>query len=207
MGLGPIARRRACCTSAAPGRFSAAPRVVIRDFATAALHRRRWSTPSAPRFGSGSSTRGRTSTRVCGCCCCRWPCSACLIQTGAEELVFRGYLQQQLAARFASPLIWMVLPALIFGAVHYDPATAGPNVWLDGGCRRDLWPRRRRPDRAHRQPRRGLGVSLRQQRGRPADPVAAGHHVGPGAVHHALRPPTTWSCCPAWCWPILRCWR
>lgn len=56
------------------------------------------------------------------------------IQTGAEELVFRGYLQQQLAARFASPLIWLVLPALIFGAVHYDPATAGSNVWLMMGA-------------------------------------------------------------------------
>ena len=30
-----------------------------------------------------------------------------LIQTGAEELVFRGYLQQQLAARFRSRLIWI----------------------------------------------------------------------------------------------------
>ena len=53
-----------------------------------------------------------------------------LVQTGAEELLFRGYLQQQLAARFASPLIWMVLPSLAFGAAHYDPATAGGNVWL-----------------------------------------------------------------------------
>jgi len=53
-----------------------------------------------------------------------------LIQTGAEELLFRGYLQQQLAARFRSPLIWMFLPALLFGAAHYDPQTAGGNVWL-----------------------------------------------------------------------------
>ncbi len=53
-----------------------------------------------------------------------------LIQTGAEELVFRGYLQQQLAARFRSPLIWMLLPSLIFGSLHYDPATAGDNTWL-----------------------------------------------------------------------------
>ncbi len=55
---------------------------------------------------------------------------ALLIQTGAEELVFRGYLMQQLAARFRSPLIWMVFPALIFGAVHFDPTTSGDNVWL-----------------------------------------------------------------------------
>jgi len=55
---------------------------------------------------------------------------AIAIQTGAEELLFRGYLQQQLAARFASPVIWAVLPALIFGLLHFDPATAGGNVWL-----------------------------------------------------------------------------
>ena len=52
-----------------------------------------------------------------------------LIQTGAEELAFRGYLQSQLAARFASPLVWMVLPSLIFGAMHVrgdaHPATLG----------------------------------------------------------------------------------
>jgi membrane protease YdiL (CAAX protease family) len=52
------------------------------------------------------------------------------VQTGAEELVFRGYLQQQLAARFRSPLIWMLVPSLAFGAAHYDPATSGGNLWL-----------------------------------------------------------------------------
>ncbi len=53
-----------------------------------------------------------------------------LLQTGAEELVFRGYLQQQLAARFRSPLMWLVLPGLVFGLVHFDPVTSGGNVWL-----------------------------------------------------------------------------
>lgn len=57
-----------------------------------------------------------------------------LVQTAAEELIFRGYLMQQLAARFRSPLIWMVLPSLAFGAVHYDPETAGANVWLMVGA-------------------------------------------------------------------------
>ncbi len=42
-------------------------------------------------------------------------------QTGAEELLFRGYLQQQLAARFRSPILWMVFPSLAFGLLHYDP--------------------------------------------------------------------------------------
>ncbi len=52
-----------------------------------------------------------------------------LVQTGAEELVFRGYLQQQLAARFRSPLVWMVLPSVLFGLVHYAPAEMGANTW------------------------------------------------------------------------------
>jgi membrane protease YdiL (CAAX protease family) len=53
-----------------------------------------------------------------------------LIQTGAEEAIFRGYLQQNLAARFASPLIWMGLPSVLFGLVHYAPETSGSNVWI-----------------------------------------------------------------------------
>lgn len=53
-----------------------------------------------------------------------------LVQTGAEELVFRGYLLQQLAARFRSPMVWLVVPSLLFGLVHYAPATTGPNTWI-----------------------------------------------------------------------------
>ena len=56
------------------------------------------------------------------------------LQTGAEELLFRGYLQQQLAARFASPLIWAVLPSLVFGALHFAPSEAGGNAWLVAGA-------------------------------------------------------------------------
>lgn len=55
---------------------------------------------------------------------------ALLIQTGTEELIFRGYLQQQLAARFRHPLIWIGLPAILFGLVHYDPQSNGGNAWL-----------------------------------------------------------------------------
>ncbi|MEM7641108.1 MAG: CPBP family intramembrane glutamic endopeptidase [Pseudomonadota bacterium] len=51
-----------------------------------------------------------------------------LIQTGAEELLFRGYLQTQLAARFRSPIVWMFLPGLLFGALHYAPSEFGPNA-------------------------------------------------------------------------------
>ncbi len=53
---------------------------------------------------------------------------AVMVQIGAEEILFRGYLQQQLAARFRSPLVWMVLPAILFGAGHYLPDSAGSNA-------------------------------------------------------------------------------
>ncbi|MDJ0858831.1 MAG: CPBP family intramembrane metalloprotease [Dinoroseobacter sp.] len=58
------------------------------------------------------------------------------IQTGAEELVFRGYLQQQLGARFNSFLIWGVLPSALFGVAHFEIASAGasaPYVALAAG--------------------------------------------------------------------------
>jgi membrane protease YdiL (CAAX protease family) len=53
-----------------------------------------------------------------------------LIQTGAEEAVFRGYLQGQLAARFAAPLVWMGVPTVLFGLAHYSPEAMGDNTWL-----------------------------------------------------------------------------
>lgn len=56
--------------------------------------------------------------------------SAILVQTASEEILFRGYIQQSLAARFRSPLVWMLLPALLFGFGHYQPAVAGGNVWI-----------------------------------------------------------------------------
>lgn len=46
---------------------------------------------------------------------------ALLIQVSAEEMLFRGYLQQQLAVRLRSPLFWMVLPSLGFGLLHFRP--------------------------------------------------------------------------------------
>ncbi len=53
---------------------------------------------------------------------------AVLIQSGAEEIFFRGYIQQQLAARFNAPIIWMVVPAVLFGLAHYNPGSAGSNA-------------------------------------------------------------------------------
>ncbi|RLJ52043.1 hypothetical protein BCF46_2271 [Litoreibacter meonggei] len=49
-----------------------------------------------------------------------WAIPLLFIQTTSEELVFRGYFQQQLAARFNNPIIWMVMPSLLFGLGHYD---------------------------------------------------------------------------------------
>lgn len=53
---------------------------------------------------------------------------AVLVQTSSEELLFRGYIQQSLAARFRSPLIWMGVPAILFGLGHYAPVVAGGNA-------------------------------------------------------------------------------
>jgi len=53
-----------------------------------------------------------------------------LIQVSAEELVFRGYLQPQLAARMRSPLAWMIVPSALFGLAHLDPVNAGSNAWI-----------------------------------------------------------------------------
>lgn len=47
------------------------------------------------------------------------------VQTAAEELLFRGYLLQQFAARSMSILGWSVLPSLLFGLAH--PTESG---WL-----------------------------------------------------------------------------
>ena len=53
------------------------------------------------------------------------------LQTSAEEVVFRGYLHQTLAARFAAPLVWLVLPTLLFTLIHWkDDALAIMNVAL-----------------------------------------------------------------------------
>lgn len=53
-----------------------------------------------------------------------------LVQTSAEELLFRGYLQHLFAARFRAAWIWILLPSLIFGSLHYDSGSFGPNAWL-----------------------------------------------------------------------------
>ncbi|MBL8577632.1 MAG: CPBP family intramembrane metalloprotease [Mesorhizobium sp.] len=51
------------------------------------------------------------------------------IQTSAEELLFRGYLQRGLAYLYRSPLVWGVLPTLIFTSLHWNPSSPlGMNI-------------------------------------------------------------------------------
>lgn len=58
--------------------------------------------------------------------------AALLIQVGTEEVVYRGYLQQELAARTRSRLVWMVLPSLWFGLAHVgNGSTFGESaLWM-----------------------------------------------------------------------------
>lgn len=55
---------------------------------------------------------------------------AVFIQTSAEEILFRGYIQQQIAARFQHPAIWILIPSVLFGLAHYAPETYGSNTWI-----------------------------------------------------------------------------
>ena len=45
------------------------------------------------------------------------------LQASGEELIFRGYILQQLGARFRSPLVWAFLPSFLFGMLHYSGGT------------------------------------------------------------------------------------
>ncbi|MBY6093074.1 CPBP family intramembrane glutamic endopeptidase [Maritimibacter alkaliphilus] len=58
--------------------------------------------------------------------------AALLVQTGSEELFYRGLLQQQIAARFAHPAAWLLLPNAVFALAHYengiDPTDAAQYV-------------------------------------------------------------------------------
>lgn len=50
---------------------------------------------------------------------------AILIQTTSEELLFRGYLQSQLAARLPQAWVWLTVPSVLFALGHYAPGTYG----------------------------------------------------------------------------------
>ncbi|WP_163847524.1 CPBP family intramembrane glutamic endopeptidase [Pseudooceanicola aestuarii] len=57
---------------------------------------------------------------------------ALLVQVSVEEAVFRGFLQNRMAARFRSRVLWLGLPALIFGVMHFDPRTVETAPFLIG---------------------------------------------------------------------------
>ncbi len=54
------------------------------------------------------------------------------VQATAEELVFRGYLLQQLAMRSRHWLVWAFLPSLAFAWLHHDPQLSFGNYWAAG---------------------------------------------------------------------------
>ncbi|KIC10622.1 CAAX protease [Leisingera sp. ANG-M1] len=56
--------------------------------------------------------------------------AAVLVQTGSEEILFRGYIQQALAARFRHPAVWLLAPSVLFALGHYLPSEAGENALL-----------------------------------------------------------------------------
>jgi membrane protease YdiL (CAAX protease family) len=42
------------------------------------------------------------------------------VQTSSEELLFRGYLLRGLAHRYSNPLVWGLIPGLIFTCLHWN---------------------------------------------------------------------------------------
>lgn len=48
-----------------------------------------------------------------------------LIQVSAEEMVFRGYLQSQIAATGAPTFLWIAIPSILFGLGHYQAELFG----------------------------------------------------------------------------------
>jgi membrane protease YdiL (CAAX protease family) len=56
-----------------------------------------------------------------------------LIQVSAEELIFRGYLQQQFAIWIENRWFYMLFPSLIFGLMHFD-GSMGMGVGLMVVC-------------------------------------------------------------------------
>ncbi len=49
---------------------------------------------------------------------------ATFVQTSAEEIVFRGYMMQTLAARFRNPWAWAFVPLVVFVLIHFDVASS-----------------------------------------------------------------------------------
>ncbi len=52
------------------------------------------------------------------------------IQAGTEELVFRGYLMQAVSVFTRNPILIMLPPSLLFGALHLANPEVASNFWL-----------------------------------------------------------------------------
>ena len=57
-------------------------------------------------------------------------CIAVFIQISAEEMLFRGYLLQQLISRFKSFWVWAFFPSVVFGLGHFDYQSFGQNTYF-----------------------------------------------------------------------------
>ena len=51
------------------------------------------------------------------------------MQATSEELLFRGYILQQFAVWSRHPLVWAVMPSVIFAALHYDGGMEAGMRW------------------------------------------------------------------------------
>ena len=52
------------------------------------------------------------------------------VQTASEEMVFRGYMLQQFASRFWSPLAWSIVPSVLFALAHTADSTILGISWF-----------------------------------------------------------------------------
>lgn len=127
LALGTMAAVRLVHRRGAGSLFGPSPRATVRNFLAVLLPLAALNLLAAAQaLGNSNLKPGLTFIDFLGYLPFALP--GILIQTGAEELVFRGYLQQQLAARFRTPLIWMGIPSALFAAGHYLPDAFGRNA-------------------------------------------------------------------------------
>ncbi len=51
-------------------------------------------------------------------------------QSSAEEMMFRGLILQQMSVRFGAFWAWALVPSILFGLLHWNPAGYGAAVWF-----------------------------------------------------------------------------
>lgn len=52
------------------------------------------------------------------------------VQCAAEEVVYRGYLQQQIAALWDRPVLYLTIPSVFFGLAHFWNGYGPSDSWL-----------------------------------------------------------------------------